>query len=178
MLPIDGFQKLIGLAIAVCLLGLLGLLMTAPAAQHQTVTVNKTLERQLRDQARAAYLERIYQPVAELRRAGQIAEALLVLDELKRQYPQEGLGELLTGELLMERQVPRQAIEHFYNAVRLDGDFVDRKSALNRHAQLSQLVEAQLPQALERQRQNPEPGAEQQVKQLYYLQSRLAGGCE
>jgi len=62
--------------------------------------------------------------------------------------------------------------------VRLDGDFVDRKSALNRHAQLSQLVEAQLPQALERQRQNPEAGAEQQVKQLYYLQSRLAGGCE
>lgn len=178
MLPVDGFQRLIVLAIVVCALGLLGLMATAPAAHYGTGASNKALERQMRDQARAAYLERIYQPVNELRRAGQSAEALLKLDELKRQYPQEGLGELLTGELLMERQVPRQAIEHFYNAVRLDGDFVDRKSALNRHDQLSQLVEAQLPQALERQGKNSDPGVEKQVKQLYYLQSRLAGGCE
>jgi tetratricopeptide (TPR) repeat protein len=117
--------------------------------------------------------------VENLRASGQVSEALLLLDELKRRYPQEAHGEILRGEILLERRAVRQAIEHYVQAVRLNGDYVDKNSPLNRRKEIQQLVDVQLPLFSDQSRQmEKDPALQQLVRGLYYLQGRLAGGCE
>ncbi len=166
-----------------CLLGcvlILGLLLLGGQESKSSVAaIDKALEQQIAYQARVNFLQNLYRPVEDLRLKGQASAALLKLDELARKYPQEAHGEILRGEILLERDAVKQAIDHFVRAVRLNGDYVDQANPLTRRNEIQHLVDTQLPLFTRRARSNPQSQPLQKtLTGLYYLQSRLAGGCE
>lgn len=175
----DRFDILTGCALLVCGLSLAILLVSGQKENGTAVAIDKAIEQQIAYQARIDFLHRLYQPVEALRAQGQVSSALLKLDELARRYPQEAHGQILQGEILLERGVVAESINHFVRAVRLNGDYVDKLSPLSRRKEIQHLVNLQLPLFLERAHKKPQNLALQNtLTGLYYLQSRLAGGCE
>ena len=179
MAVVDRFDKLTLAGLILCVAVLSVLLLQGGGQKNATAAVDKALEQQIAYQARVDFLTKLYAPVEELREAGQESSALLKLDEIARKYPQEAHGEILRGEILLKRGAVRQSIEHYVRAVRLNGDYVDAASSLSRRAEIDKLVAVQLPLFAERARQDSQSlQLQNALTGLYYLQSRLAGGCE
>lgn len=178
----DRFDLLQWGVLAAALLGLVLLLAggeRGSAAGHRGGELDRALERELAWQARAELLQKLYGPVEELRRSGQLQNALLTLDELERSYPGEAHGQILKGEILSELGAPEQAAASFAAGVRRSGDYIDRDGPLSRRAAIEALVQQALPGVTARAAANPgNRTLASAVKDLRYLQSRLAGGCE
>ncbi len=176
----DRFDILLGVLLLFCGVAVVGLLAGSgsQAAQHD-LALDKALEQQLAYQAKVNFLERVYAPVVALRQVGQNEAALLQLDELSRQYPGEAHGELLRGEILLQLGAKQKAISHLARAVRLNGDYVDRHSPLSRRALIDPLLERELV-AVKRMADSNAAASSMRatLRDLYYLQGRMAGGCE
>lgn len=167
--------------LAVAALALLGLLLGSDVsrrAEHAD-SVERVLQRELDWQARAGLLQKLYGPVDALRQGGQLENALLKLDELERTYPGEAHGAILKGEILAGMGALEQSAASFAAGVRRNGDYIDRNGPLSRRRQIEKLVERALPEVAERAALNPSNRTlTAALKDLRYLQSRLAGGCE
>jgi tetratricopeptide (TPR) repeat protein len=165
-------------AISLALL-LSGAMSAGEGGPRHVPGVEKAMERQLAMQARVAFLQGIYAPVEVLRQSGQGTQALLKLEELSRLYPGEAHGHLLKGEILRQQGVLDEAVASYVTALRLSGDYLDEQSPLSRRAEIHLLVDDGLQSIGARARANPENRSlAASLKNVYYLQSRLAGGCE
>jgi cytochrome c-type biogenesis protein CcmH/NrfG len=130
-------------------------------------------------QARVSLLQKIYEPVEELVRAGELQRALFKLDELAQNYPSEAHGRILKGEILQKMDAPDEALHSYVDAVRLNGDYLDRKSPLSRRAEIQLVAEEGVRTISARLRANPDNSSlAASLKDVNYLRSRLAGGCE
>lgn len=161
--------------------GLVALLATAPkgGGTAGSSALDKAMERELSRQARAAFVRELYAPVTELRAAGQPQQALLKLEELARTYPGDSFALVLRAEILRELGRLDQAIGHYAQALRLNGEFLDEQGPFSRRTEIRQLVEEGLATLLPRFQTHPDNRSlAATVKEVYYLQSRLAGGCE
>lgn len=176
----DRFDRLLCLLLATTLAALAGVVFLGKGTgEARPASADKALERQMAREARSALLQRIYGPVEELRKEGQPQSALLKLDELARRYPGEAHGHILKGEILREMGAMERAIESFTAGVRLSGDYVDKASPLNRRTEIRQMVDEGLKVLKERAESHPgNVAVAASLKELYYLQGRLAGGCE
>lgn len=173
----DRIDILFVVLLLVCVVATVGLLVgSGSQASQSNLAVDKALERDMAYQAKVSFLERLYAPVSELQQTGSYESALLKLDELSRRYPEESYGELLRGEILLKMQAIPQAIEHLAKAVRMSGDYVDQHSPLSRRVLIDQLIAEQLPKLKASEKTNAR--TQTTLKNLYYLQGRLAGGCE
>ncbi len=140
---------------------------------------NRQMERELLYQARVSFIERHYRPVLTLRDSGSLQEALLKLEELARSTPGEAHNDLLSGDILLRMGQFDRALEKLADAVRVNADYVDKASPLHQRALIESAVAEGLPLVRDRLRARPESRSlEKYVKDGYYLQSRLAGGCE
>lgn len=149
------------------------------AAKSGAQALDRTLERTLNYQARISLIRELYAPVETLRRGGEAQGALLKLAELEKRYPGEAHGQILKGEIQAELGARDEAIASYAAAVRLSGDYVDRDSPLSQRATIQRLVDAGLQEVGARLKAHPDNrSAAATMRQLYYLQSRLAGGCE
>ena len=175
----DRFDILLGVLLLVCMLVIGGLLAgTGSQASQRDLAVDKALEQEIAYQAKVSFLERLYAPVTELRQAGQQETALLKLDELSRRYPDEAHGELLRGEILLLLGAKQKAIAHLARAVRMNGDYVDSQSPLSRRDLIEPLLERELVAIKQQAANSSASSLKVTLKDLYYLQGRLAGGCE
>lgn len=178
----DRYDKLLwfGLLGVICVLGFF--LLAGSVGESAAVdagSLDRALEQELIRQAKVSFVEKIYQPVAKLREEGQLQSALLKLDELSVRYPGEAHGAILKGEILLEMGALDAAVESFVAGVKRNGDYVDQRHPLSRTAEIRQLVERGLAEVAPKAKAQPEnPTLGETLKQLYYLQSRLAGGCE
>lgn len=176
----DRFDIVLAGLLLVCALAVVGLLTSRGSqAAQRDLSLDKALEREIAYQAKVSFLQRVYAPVIELRDQGQHESALLQLDELSRQYPAEAHGELLRGEILLQLGAKQKAIAHLARAVRMNGDYVDRYSPLSRRALIEPLLNREL---VEMKRQSADNTTSSSLRttlqDLYYLQGRMAGGCE
>ncbi len=175
----DRIDILLGVLLLICAAAAVALLTgQGSQASQSNMAVDKALERDIAYQAKVSFLERLYAPVSELQQAEKLETALLKLDELSRHYPDEAHGELLRGEILLQMQAVPKAIEHLARAVRMSGDYVDQNSPLSRRSMINQLVDVQLPKLKAAATQQTTGRLQATLKDLYYLQGRLAGGCE
>lgn len=139
----------------------------------------KEFERELANRARIELITSLYAPVDQLRKDGNGQTALMKLDELIRKYPSEGHGHILQGEILMDMGALTEALGSFVEGVRLNGDYVDKRSPLSRRTRIQRLVEEA--EAYVGRRAAASPGnrsLEESRSRINYLKSRLAGGCE
>lgn len=176
----DRFDILLGVLLLSCAVAIVGLLAgSGSQASQRDLALDKALEQEIAYQAKVSFLERVYAPVIELRAQGQNESALLKLDELSRQYPAEAHGELLRGEILLQFGAKQKAIAHLARAVRMNGDYVDRHSPLSRRELIDPLLDRELVEMKQQADANPESSTVRAaLKDLYYLQGRMAGGCE
>jgi len=176
----DRFDKIIvGLLAVVLTCSVVLLLGATPGGSAQDAELSRRLEREIAYQARVSFLERHYQPVMELRDQGALQEALLKLEELGRSLPGEAHTDLLSGDILLHMGEFERSLTKLAAAVRRNADYVDMASPLNRRPLIESAVAEGLPLMRDRLRAQPNsPSLEQVVKDGYYLQSRLAGGCE
>ncbi|NIQ97836.1 MAG: hypothetical protein GWO11_05005 [Desulfuromonadales bacterium] len=141
--------------------------------------LDRALERELEARARLELLEKIYRPVVDLRDQGREQQALLKLDEISRRYPGEAHGQVLKAELLWTMGARSEALASAVEAVRRNGDYLEEGSPMNRRGMLTAMVEeGQTLFAARLRADSGDLGAERSLKNVYYLQSRLAGGCE
>lgn len=142
-------------------------------------TTNKRFEREMLHQARVAFIERNYSPVIALRDSGSLPDALLKLEELNRTLPGEAHNDLLSGDILLRMGQFDRSISKLAAAVKANADYVDSVSPLSQRPLIESAVSEGLPLLRDRLRVQPDNKTLSQVlKDGYYLQSRLAGGCE
>ena len=174
----DFFDRLHWLALIVVIVAAVYLL--AFSSDGTTVRKqDKRLELALQEKAKAAFLLETYGPVEILAAEGKRAEALLTLEELERDFPGEAHASILRGALLVEQGAVVEGIKAYVLGVRQNGDYIDERSMLGRHDEISALVVKQLPVAKAKVERAPDNRIwNEALMNLYYLQSRLAGGCE
>lgn len=178
----DTFDRLLWFTLLVAVIGLGAVfVLDGPRRGEATTTAgsDKGLERQIAHQARAALVQQLYGPVEALRQEGKPQQALLELEALARKYPGEAHGQILKGEILRGMGALEEAVASYVAGVRLNGDYVDRHSPLSRRTEIRQLVDDGLAAIGPRASAHPENvSLAAALKNLRYLQSRLAGGCE
>lgn len=177
----DRFDLLMVAALAAVLL-MTGVLLAGagPAGNKREVSAaNRQIEREMLYQARVAFIERNYSPVIILRDSGALPDALLKLEELGRTLPGEPHNDLLSGDILLRMGEFDRALSKLAAAVRNNPDYVDAASPLSQRPLVESAVVEGLPLVRDRLRSQPDNRTLAQVlKDGYYLQSRLAGGCE
>ncbi len=146
---------------------------------HKSSALDRQLEREMLYQARMTFIERNYDPVIALRNSGALQEALLKLTELARTLPDDAHNDLLSGDILLRMSQFDRALAKLATAVRRNADYVDAASPLNQRSLIESAVAQGLPLVRDRLRSQPDNRSMAQIlKDGYYLQSRLAGGCE
>ena len=178
----DRFDQLLLLALVATLAALAGLLLTAGPGESRAgaaAEVSRQAERELAYQARLAFIQRRFAPVVDLLDRGAFPDALLKLKEVERDLPGEVHSNLLRGDILFRMGQIERALQELALAVRANGDYVDHDNPLSERTLIEAAVNQGMPQLRDRLRAQPDNQALDQVlKDGYYLQSRLAGGCE
>ncbi len=177
-MPKDRFDQIHIFAAGVVLLAMGMLLAGFSGGDRPRPVQNPSLERAMQDRARAAFLEEAFLPVEEMIVAGRRTEALLRLQEFEKEFPGEPHTMILRGGILVAQGGLGEGIAQYAAAVRLNGDYVDARSRLNRRAEIAGLVETAIPKIRRALASGDNPSLERSLRGLYYLQSRLAGGCE
>jgi hypothetical protein len=146
---------------------------------NTSLDLDRQLEQELAYRAKVSFLQDIYAPVEVLTASGQEQQALLQLEEIGRRYPGEGYGFILKGRILKRLNTSDEAIASYVRGVKLNGDFVDRHSPLSVADEIELLVDEGLAEFKPKASAHPDnPTLKLALTNLYYLQSRLAGGCE
>jgi tetratricopeptide (TPR) repeat protein len=176
----DRFDRILtGALVVVLTLTLVVLAGDGSGTHRQSSAMARQLEQEMLYQARLAFIERHYRPVLALRDSGSLPEALLKLKELDRTLPGEAHNALLTGDILLRMGQYEQALSRLAAAVRNNADYVDAASPLSQRPLVESAVASALPLVRDRLRAQPDSRSlAEVVKEGYYLQSRLAGGCE
>ncbi|WP_298268787.1 hypothetical protein [Geobacter sp.] len=176
----DTYDKITWALLAVVVAALAVLLaMNRGGGEGKGAGLGKAVEREMAYQARVELIGRLYRPVEELRKAGNNPAALLKLDELNRKYPGEAHGHILQGEILREMGALDEAVAAFVEGVKLNGDYLDARSPLSRRGEIQELVDRGLKEIGARAAANPgNRSVAASLRNVNYLKSRLAGGCE
>ena len=177
----DRFDQLMIASLVVVLLFTVAVLVGAGPDEGNRVNsaVSRHLESERVYQARVAFIERHFSPVLALRDSGALPEALLKLEELHRTLPSEAHVDLLSGDILLRMGQFDRALPKLAAAVKINADYVDSASPLSQRPLIESAVLEGLPLVRDRLRSQPDSRfMAQVVKDGYYLQSRLAGGCE
>lgn len=175
----DAYDRTLLILLALALTALC--LVLAGRGSHAGLppSADQSMEKELAYQARVALLQRLYAPVEELKRTGNLQGALFKLDELAQKYPSEAHGRVLKGEILRSMGAFDEALHCYADGVRLNGEYLDRKSPLSRRADIQLAAEEGERSVGARLRANPDNvSLAALLKDVRYLRSRLAGGCE
>jgi len=177
-MKLDRFDRLLISLLILTAIGLV-VLVVRSLPDKTTRIDTRSMERELAAQARMALLDRLFAPVTAAMQAGQLQEALLKLEEINVRYPGEAHGFILKGEILNRLEVFDGAVASLVRGVKLNGDYIDKASQVSRRDIIAKLVEIRLPKAVVSYRSSPEsPALKENLANLNYLKSRLAGGCE
>jgi tetratricopeptide (TPR) repeat protein len=176
---LDRFDKTILIFSALVVMGIGSFYIHTNTPSDQAKTTQKSVEKELAEQARDAFIDKIYAQVITLINAAKNQEALLKLEELNRRYPGEAHGLVLKGEILQKLNSPAEAAASFVAAIKINGDYIDRNHPRTRRPLIKSLVDANASSFSSQLKKSPENRSLKiTVDNFNYLRSRLAGGCE
>ncbi len=122
---------------------------------------------------------KIYQEVVSLKEQGLYEEALAKLQDVMKTYPGKSLSYVYLAQLSLERGKLADAINNYRLAVEKEPDYVDKRTPLF----IGREIKAQVTEGLvlfgrEKALKPKDKEVRKVFRNLYYLQRRLAGGCE
>ena len=107
-----------------------------------------------------------------------VVKAEALLKDLIRRYPYEAELQMLMGDTLMRKQEPVRAMRAYKEAVDLNPDYLDKKTALFQGKKLKIAVGEAMTEIERNLRLNPGDAAlKAERKTMYYLQRKIAGSC-
>ncbi len=123
--------------------------------------------------------KKIYQEVINYKKQGLYAEATAKLKDIMKRYPEKPLSYLYMAELYLEQGKLGDAIHSYRRAVEMEPDYVDEKTSVFIGNKIKDLVkEGREKFGREKALRPKDREIRKILKDVYYLQSRLAGGCE
>jgi len=118
----------------------------------------------------------------------QLAKSLMTQDNLEKtetlleslisEFPYEGELYMLRGDILMRRQEPIAAMYEYKEAISLNPDFLDKKTALFQGKKIKVTVEEAMAAIESGLQQNPNDSQLIDDRQaVYFMKRKLAGSC-
>jgi tetratricopeptide (TPR) repeat protein len=129
--------------------------------------------------ARIEAEEKIYEEVASFEEQGRHGEAMTVLSGIMEKYPEKSLSYVHLARLNMSLGQLADSVKNYRRAVEMEPDYVDKKAPLFIGQEIKKVVKEGVEKLKREKKLRPK---DQQIKialkDVYYLQRRLAGGCE
>lgn len=123
--------------------------------------------------------KKIYQEVASYKEQGLYTEAIAKLEDIKKGYPEKSLSYVYLAQLYLEQGRLGDGIHNYLRAVEMEPDYVDERTPLFIGDEIKKVVEEGREKFGREKALKPEDKeVSNALKDVYYLQSRLAGGCE
>jgi tetratricopeptide (TPR) repeat protein len=123
--------------------------------------------------------KQIFAEVTAYRKKGLYAEAIAEVEDIVKSHPEKSLSYVYLAQLHVEQGKLADSIHSYRRAVEMEPDYVDPRTPLFMGDEIKKLVKEGM-EKLEREKtlKPKDEGVRQALKDVYYLQRRLAGGCE
>ncbi len=123
--------------------------------------------------------KKIFQEVASCKGQGLYPEAMAKLTVIMKEHPEKSLSYVYLAQLYLKQGKLRDAIHGYRLAVEMEPDYVDERTPLFIGDEIKELVtEGREKFSREKALKPKDKEVRKALKDVYYLQSRLAGGCE
>ncbi len=123
--------------------------------------------------------EEIFKKPLSLEKKGEFTRAAALFKRIIRTQPNRASGYEYLANLYLKMGDLSKSIHYFRMAVERNPDYVDKKTPIYIGNRLKRLVsEGREKFSREKSLKPNDPVVKQTLKDIYYLQSRLAGGCE
>ena len=123
--------------------------------------------------------KKIYKEVVSLKDQGLYAKAMAGLNDIIEKYPENSLSYVYMAELYLKQGNLGNCIHSYRRAVEMEPDYVDERTPLFIGTKIKKLVtEGREKFGREKSLKPKDKEVRKVLKDIYYLQSRLAGGCE
>lgn len=170
--------------LSIAMIAALSVITVAMVAQSE-MAIRKQGDLNDGSTAEAAFAEkkernqRIYQEVRKELEKGDLQKVEASLQAILTKYPNNAQSYVYLAQLDLQRGTLGGAIQDYRQAVEMDPDLVDKRTPFYVGDKLEGLVKEGM-EKFKREKQL-KPGDQQVdkvLKDVYYLQRRLAGGCE
>jgi tetratricopeptide (TPR) repeat protein len=132
--------------------------------------------------AYAAQMEadkKIYEEVVSYNEKGMYSEAMTSLKGIMETHPGKSLSYVHLARLDLKQGRLSDSIHNYRRAIDMEPDFVDEKAPLFLGQEITGVVKEGIDKLQREQKLRPkDEGIKGALKDVYYLQRRLAGGCE
>ena len=123
--------------------------------------------------------QQIYASVIDYQKNGLHDKAIAELDRIAKTNPKNSLSYIYLAESYLAQGRLSDAIRNYRRAVEMNPDYVDARTPLYKGEELKKLVTEGIPKLEREKKLKPkDEEVKQALKDVYYLQRRLAGGCE
>jgi tetratricopeptide (TPR) repeat protein len=123
--------------------------------------------------------KKLFGPVLQIQEGGQYADAITMLDEIAGKYPENPMTYVHMARIRLRQGRLAESIGQYRRAVEMSPDLVDNKTPFFIGRELKDLVtEGREKLAREKALKPGDATVLRALGDIYYLQRRLAGGCE
>jgi tetratricopeptide (TPR) repeat protein len=123
--------------------------------------------------------KKIYQGFFSYKKQGLHAEAMTELKNIVKKYPEKSMSYVYMAQLYLKQGKLGESIHNYRQAVEMEPDYVDQRTPLFIGDEIKELVEEGREKfGREKALKPKDKVVKKALQDVYYLQSRLAGGCE
>ena len=122
---------------------------------------------------------RLFKEVRASEEQGLYQEAMAQVEDIIKSYPEKPLSYVYFARLHFKEGELGESVINYRQAVEMEPDYVDKRTPLFIGDEIKQIVEEGREKFGREKELKPEDNeVREALKDIYYLQSRLAGGCE
>ena len=122
---------------------------------------------------------KLFKEVRAFQEQGDYQEAMAQAKDIMKSYPKKSMPYVYLARLHFKQGELRETIINYRLAVEMEPDYVDERTPLFLGEEIKQIVEEGREKFGREKVLKPEDSqVRNTLKDIYYLQSRLAGGCE
>ena len=123
--------------------------------------------------------DRIFKEVRSQIKAGDLDNAIGALKEIMEKHPDNAQTYVYMAQIKLRRGKLGESIQNYRQAVEMEPDFVDQRTPFYIGDKLEVLVREGMDKYKREKELKPgDQSVDKVLKDVYYLQRRLAGGCE
>ncbi|MDY6952755.1 MAG: hypothetical protein SWE60_14685 [Thermodesulfobacteriota bacterium] len=123
--------------------------------------------------------ERLFKEARTAEEKGLYQEAMAQIEDIMKNYPEKSLSYVYLGRLHFKQGKLGESIVNYRQAVEMEPDYVDERTPRFIGDEIKQIVEEGREKfGREKELKPKDKEVRGALKDIYYLQSRLAGGCE
>jgi tetratricopeptide (TPR) repeat protein len=123
--------------------------------------------------------KKIYQEITSFEKQGLYTEAMAKLKNIMSRYPEKSLSYIYLAQLYVKQGKLGDGFHNYRRAVEMQPDYADDKTPLFIGDKIKELItEGREKFGREKRLKPKDKNVSKALEDVYYLQSRLAGGCE